>query len=81
MDASTAPGAGILDRILEVKRDEVAAAKRTRPQIELRRAAEAAPLPRDFLGALRARIGSGRAAVIAEIRVAAELHDAALGLL
>ncbi len=68
--ASSVAGGGILDQILEVKRDEVAAAKRARPRDQLRREAEAAPAPRDFLGALRARVGAGRAAVIAEIKKA-----------
>jgi len=52
----------ILERILETKRAEVAAAKRERPDLES--AARAAPRPRDFVGALRAR----RPAVIAEIK-------------
>jgi indole-3-glycerol phosphate synthase len=54
----------ILDRILEVKRDEVAAAKRRAPDIE--RKAKAAAAPRDFVAALRAR----EPAVIAEIKKA-----------
>jgi indole-3-glycerol phosphate synthase len=52
----------ILDRILETKRAEVAAAKRERPDVES--SARAAPKPRDFVGALHAR----RPAVIAEIK-------------
>jgi indole-3-glycerol phosphate synthase len=52
----------ILDRILQTKRAEIAAAKRARPDVES--AARAAPSPRDFVGALRAR----RPAVIAEIK-------------
>jgi indole-3-glycerol phosphate synthase len=58
----------ILKRILAVKRDEVAAAARARPLTALRAAAAAAPPPRDFVGALRARIAAGRPAVIAEIK-------------
>jgi indole-3-glycerol phosphate synthase len=54
----------ILERILEVKRAEIAAAKRRVPLSELE--AATAPPPRDFMGALRAR----RPAVIAEIKKA-----------
>ncbi|UCG97213.1 MAG: indole-3-glycerol phosphate synthase TrpC [Burkholderiales bacterium] len=58
----------ILHRILAVKREEVAAAKATEPLAALRaRASERRDL-RDFEGALRARIGAGRAAVIAEVK-------------
>jgi indole-3-glycerol phosphate synthase len=60
----------VLERILAVKRDEVAAASRAKPLQALRREAEAAPAPRDFLGAMRARIAAGQAAVIAEIKKA-----------
>ena len=52
----------ILDRILAVKRAEVAAAKRAAPDVEAR--ARAAPATRDFVGALRAK----KPAVIAEIK-------------
>lgn len=61
---------GILERILARKAEEVAVAKRLRPLPGLRDEARAAPLPRDFVGALRAKISSGRAAVIAEIKKA-----------
>ena len=54
----------ILDRILEVKRAEIAAAKARAPDVE--RKAKAAAAPRDFVGALRAR----DPAVIAEIKKA-----------
>jgi indole-3-glycerol phosphate synthase len=56
----------ILDRILEVKRDEIAAAKARTPLADLERKAGAAAPPRDFAGALRAR----NPAVIAEIKKA-----------
>ena len=62
--------ADILARILATKADEVAAAKRTRPQAELAAAARAQSPPRDFEGALRAKIAAGRPAVIAEIKKA-----------
>jgi indole-3-glycerol phosphate synthase len=52
----------ILDRILAVKRAEVAAAKHAAPDVEAR--ARAASAPRDFVGALRAK----KPAVIAEIK-------------
>lgn len=60
----------ILDRILSVKREEVAAARTTRPLESLRREAEMAPAVRDFAGALRTKIAAGRPAVIAEIKKA-----------
>jgi indole-3-glycerol phosphate synthase len=60
----------ILQKILAVKREEVDAAKAAEPLPALRaRAAERRDL-RDFEGALRARIGAGRAAVIAEVKKA-----------
>jgi indole-3-glycerol phosphate synthase len=60
----------ILTRILATKADEVAAAKSARPYAEVAAAARAAAPPRDFEGALRAKIAAGRAAVIAEIKKA-----------
>jgi indole-3-glycerol phosphate synthase len=60
----------VLERILAVKREEIAAAQRAKPLQALRREAEAAPAPRDFLGAVRAKITAGQAAVIAEIKKA-----------
>ncbi|MBV9891146.1 MAG: indole-3-glycerol phosphate synthase TrpC [Rhizobacter sp.] len=60
----------ILARIVAVKRDEVAAGRRLRDTAAVRRAADAAGAPRDFTGALQARIASGRAAVIAEVKKA-----------
>ena len=54
----------ILKRILAVKADEVAAARAALPEAELRaQAADQAP-PRDFVGAMRARIAAGESAVI-----------------
>jgi indole-3-glycerol phosphate synthase len=60
----------ILTRILATKVDEVAAAKRRLPASAVLRAAHAAPAPRGFAGAVRARIAAGRPAVIAEIKKA-----------
>lgn len=58
----------ILDRILEAKRAEVAAAKELLPQAAVETRARAAAPPRDFAGALHARVDAGRPAVIAEIK-------------
>ena len=60
----------ILDKILKVKAQEVAAAKKLLPQAQVRAAAEAAPPARDFAGALRSKIALGKSAVIAEIKKA-----------
>jgi len=62
--------ADILQKILATKADEIAAAKRTRPFAEIAAAAHAAPAPRDFEAALRAKIAAGRSAVIAEVKKA-----------
>jgi indole-3-glycerol phosphate synthase len=62
--------AEILKRILEVKAEELAKAKQALGPAAMRREAEAAGKPRDFVGALRAKIASGRPAVIAEIKKA-----------
>jgi len=62
--------ADILARILATKADEIAAAKAGRPLREVAAAARAQSPPRDFEGALRARIAAGRSAVIAEIKKA-----------
>jgi indole-3-glycerol phosphate synthase len=63
-------GGDILQRILAAKREEVAAARAAKPLESLRREAQAAQAARDFVGALRAKIGAGQAAVIAEIKKA-----------
>ncbi len=60
----------ILKKILAHKAEEVAAAKRERPLERMRAEARAARSPRDFIGALRAKIAAGQAAVIAEIKKA-----------
>jgi len=60
----------ILQRIVAVKREEVAAAKARRDLPSLRREAEARRDARDFAGALRAKVEAGRPAVIAEVKKA-----------
>ena len=60
----------ILNRIVEVKRDEVRAARARRDAASLRRDAESLGGVRDFVGAMRAKIAAGQAAVIAEIKKA-----------
>ena len=60
----------ILERIVGVKREEVAAARRRRDFASLRRDAETLGGVRDFAAALRARIGARHAAVIAEMKKA-----------
>jgi indole-3-glycerol phosphate synthase len=60
----------ILERILARKREELEAARRAVPVAQLQARAAAAAAPRDFVGALRAKIAAGRPAVIAEIKKA-----------
>jgi indole-3-glycerol phosphate synthase len=60
----------ILDKILAVKREEIAAAMCAKPLGALRDEAQALGDVRDFVGALRVRIATGQAAVIAEIKKA-----------
>lgn len=60
----------ILENILATKRREVAAAQAAMPLAQVRAAARDAAPPRDFVGAIRARIAAGRPAVIAEIKKA-----------
>ncbi len=60
----------ILNKILAVKREEVVAASAVKPLAEVRAEAEAQAASRDFVGALRAKIAAGKAAVIAEIKKA-----------
>jgi indole-3-glycerol phosphate synthase len=62
--------ADILDRILAVKAQEVAAAKSEVPQARLEERAAAAGPVRDFAGALRSRVERKSPAVIAEIKKA-----------
>jgi len=60
----------ILQRIVAVKREEIALGKARRDESSLRREAEARRDARGFEAALRAKISGGRAAVIAEIKKA-----------
>lgn len=61
----------ILNKILAVKADEVAAAKKYRDLASLRREAEASREPvRGFENSLRKNIAAGRAGVIAEVKKA-----------
>src|SRR5260221_13766279 len=60
----------ILTRIEAYKRDEIGAAKRSRPRSEVEAAAKAAAPPRGFLAAIEARLAKGQHALIAEIKKA-----------
>ena len=60
----------ILDKIVAVKREEIAAAIKAKPLAAVRADAESRVLTRDFVGAMRAKIASGKPAVIAEIKKA-----------
>ena len=60
----------ILQKIIAVKHEEIAAGRRQTPLPAMRAAAESAAPPRDFIGALRARLAAGQAAVIAEVKKA-----------
>ncbi len=60
----------ILDKIVAVKREEVAAALKRKSLDLVRADAESRVLTRDFVGALRAKLAQGQASVIAEIKKA-----------
>jgi indole-3-glycerol phosphate synthase len=62
--------ADILDKIVAVKREEIAAAKKKVPLEAMRADAESRVLTRGFEEALRRKIAAGRAAVIAEVKKA-----------
>jgi len=71
MSTTAQPAAGdILARIVADKSEQVIAAQLARPFDAVDRAARSAPAPRGFERALRATIGAGRPAVIAEIKKA-----------
>ena len=60
----------ILNQIVDVKRQEIAAATKRKSLAAMRADAESRVLTRDFVGAMRAKIAAGQAAVIAEIKKA-----------
>ncbi len=60
----------ILEKIVAVKREEVAAAKNRKPLEVVRADAWSRVLTRDFVAAMRSKIAAGQAAVIAEIKKA-----------
>ena len=60
----------ILNKIIAVKRQEIAEAVNRKPLAAMRQDAESRVLTRDFVGALRAKIAAGKPAVIAEIKKA-----------
>jgi indole-3-glycerol phosphate synthase len=60
----------ILNKIVAVKRDEVAEGLKRKSLQAMRADAESRVLTRDFLGAMRAKIAVGQSAVIAEIKKA-----------
>ena len=60
----------ILKKITAVKHEEVLEAKRSKPLAMVRQDAESRVLTRDFVGAMRAKVAKGHAAVIAEIKKA-----------
>ena len=59
-----------LNKIVAVKREEIAAGMKKTPLAAMRADAESRVLTRDFVGAMRARIAAGQAAVIAEMKKA-----------
>ena len=62
--------ADILDKIVATKREEIAAALAVKPLSVVEAEAVAQPAPRDFVGAIRRKIGCGQPAIIAEIKKA-----------
>jgi len=60
----------ILNRIIAIKHEELAAGRAERPLEVIRAAALAEAPARDFVGAIQSRVASGHAAVIAEIKKA-----------
>src|SRR6202012_4120380 len=60
----------ILQRIVEVKREEIAAARPKRSLADLQELARGQSAPRGFAAAMRAKVARGDAAVIAEIKKA-----------
>ena len=62
--------ADILEKIVEVKHQEVQAARKRRSLEAVRTDAESRVLTRDFVGAMRRKVAAGQAAVIAEVKKA-----------
>jgi indole-3-glycerol phosphate synthase len=62
--------ADILEQIVEVKHQEVQAARKRKSLEAVRADAEARVLTRDFVGAMRSKMAVGQAAVIAEVKKA-----------
>jgi indole-3-glycerol phosphate synthase len=60
----------ILNKILAVKREEIAAAQAAKPLAVIRTEAEVQAPARDFVGAIRQKVSRGGTAVIAEIKKA-----------
>jgi len=60
----------ILQKIVAVKHEEIAAAQKKKPLAVVREDAESRVLTRDFVGALRGKLAAGQAAVIAEVKKA-----------
>src|SRR5437762_6774068 len=63
----------ILTRIEAYKREEIAAAKRAHPLASVEALAKAAPAPRGFVRAIRAKLAHGEYALIAEVKKASPL--------
>jgi indole-3-glycerol phosphate synthase len=62
--------ADILEKIVEVKHQEVQAARKRKSLEAVRTDAESRVLTRDFVGAMRSKVAAGQAAVIAEVKKA-----------
>ena len=62
--------ADILEKIVEVKHQEVQAARKRKSLEAVRTDAESRVLTRDFVGAMRGKMAAGQAAVIAEVKKA-----------
>lgn len=60
----------ILNKIIATKHEEVAAAQALKPLAQVETEAAAQSAPRDFVGAIRAKLADGQPAVIAEIKKA-----------
>ena len=62
--------ADILEKIVEVKHQEVQAARKRKSLEAVRTDAQSRVLTRDFVGAMRSKVAAGQAAVIAEVKKA-----------